>query len=72
MKNFKPTRKLVENLVSETAISSGKTKRKILEDVSDVIEESLREHDGIEFGGQNWGLVCKLVVLDDMLLYLDD
>jgi|TARA_R110002126_G_scaffold70615_1_gene177603 hypothetical protein len=72
MSRLKDIREGFENLVSETAISSGKTKRKILEDVSDVIEESLREHDGIEFGGQNWGLVCKLVVLDDMLLYLDD
>ena len=40
----------------------------VLSDVSDVIEDSLRKHEGIEFTGKNWGLVMKLVVLDDMLV----
>jgi hypothetical protein len=58
---------LLQDVVSKT-ISSDKSKKEVLEDISDVIEDSLRKYDGMEFNGKNWGLIMKLVVLDDLLL----
>jgi ribosomal protein L17 len=68
MSRLKKIRNEVEDLVTKTVASSGKPRREVLSDVSDVIEDSLRKHEGIEFTGKNWGLVMKLVVLDDMLV----
>tara|TARA_R100000988_G_scaffold67085_1_gene34230 strand:+ start:526 stop:759 length:234 start_codon:yes stop_codon:yes gene_type:complete len=72
MSRLKKIRNEVEDLVTKTVASSGKSRREVLSDVSDVIEDSLREHEGIEFTGKNWGLVMKLVVLDDMLIVDND
>ena len=56
--------------VTKTVASSGKSRREVLSDISDVIEDSLRKHDEMEFTGKNWGAVCKLVVIDDLLLVM--
>jgi hypothetical protein len=70
MSRLEKTREGFEGLVSRCETSSGKSKRQVLEDLSQELEDSLREHEGIEFTGKNWGLVMKLVVLDDMIMDL--
>ena len=58
--------------VTKTVASSGKSRREVLSDISDVIEDSLRSGTmgEMEFTCKNWGPVCKLVVIDDMLLVM--
>ena len=72
MSRLKKIRNEVEDLVTKTVASSGKPRREVLSDVSDVIEGDLRKYNGMEFTCRNWELVCKLVVIDDMLLVMKD
>ena len=62
----------LNDLVTKTVASSGKSRHEVLSDVSDVIEGDLRKYNGMELTCRNWGLVCKLVVIDDMLLVMKD
>ena len=70
MSRLKDIREGFEGLVSRCEASSGKSKRQVLEDLSQELEDSLLKHDGMKFDGSNWGLVTKLVVLDDMIMDL--
>ena len=70
MSRLEKTREGFEGLVSRCETSSGKSKRQVLEDLSQELEDSLLKHDGMKFDGSNWGLVMRLVVLDDMIMDL--
>jgi len=67
MSRLKKVRSEIEDLVAKST-SVYRSRKQVLDTMSEVIEGSLRKHDNIEFTGKNWGLVMKLVVLDDMLV----
>jgi hypothetical protein len=71
MSRLKKIRSKIEDLVLKST-SVHRSRKQVLDDMSEVIEGSLREHDSMEFTGKNWGLVMKLVVLDDMLIEADN
>ena len=67
MNRLEKVRSEIEDLVAKST-SVHRSRKQVLDTMSEVIEGSLRKHDNIEFTGKNWGLVMKLVVLDDMLV----
>ena len=67
MNRLEKVRSEIEDLVAKST-SVHRSRKQVLDTMSEVIEGSLRKHDSMEFTGKNWGLVMKLVVLDDMLI----
>ena len=71
MNRLEKVRSEIEDLVAKST-SVHRSRKQVLDTMSEVIEGSLRKHDSMEFTGKNWGLVMKLVVLDDMLIEADN